>query len=248
MAVAPPTVTSLGHDATLMELADGLYALELTMEREGDTVAFHPAAVETAHGVLLVDAGLPGQADQLAAALANHGLDLTDVHAVVLTHHDGDHAGGLATVCERAAAPVVYAHEAAAPYVDGREFPSKGDPDGERYDPVPIDVKVRDSVTFRTDAGPMRAVFTPGHAPGHLAFHFPEPGVLLAADALRGDDGDLVGPAEQFTPDMTEATQSVGRLADLRANLSTIHCYHGGTVDAGVADIERVYEPLAAEY
>lgn len=85
---------------------------------------------------------------------------------------------------------------------------------------------------------------TPGHVPGHLAVHFPDPGVLLAADALRGEGGDLVGPAEQFTPDIAEATRSVDRLADL----GMIHCYHGGTVDAGADDVERVYESLAAEY
>ncbi|WP_348609233.1 MBL fold metallo-hydrolase [Halobaculum rarum] len=229
-----------------MELADGVYTLELTMEREEGTAAFHPVAVETARGLLLVDAGLPGQTDQLAAALSDHGLDLADVRAIVLTHHDGDHAGSLASACEDAADPVVYAHEAAAPYVDGREFPIKSDPDGGRYEPVPIDVELQDSVTFRTKAGPMRAVFTPGHAPGHLAFYLPESGLLLAADALRGDDGDLVGPAEHFTPDMAEATRSVGRLAEL--DVETVHCYHGGTVDAGTAEIEAISESLAADH
>ncbi|SHH69684.1 MBL fold metallo-hydrolase [Halobaculum gomorrense] len=227
-----------------MELADGVYALELTMERDDGTAAFHPTAVETPKGLLLVDAGLPGQTDQLADALADHGLDLAGVWAVVLTHHDGDHAGGLAAVCERAADPVVYAHEAAVPYVDGREFPVKSDPDGDRYEPVPVDVELRDGVTFRTDAGPMRAVFTPGH----LAFHLPESGVLLAADALRSDDGDLVGPAEQFTPDMAEATRSVARLAAVDGEVETVHCYHGGTADAGTTEIAEVYESLDAEH
>ncbi|MFB9823475.1 MBL fold metallo-hydrolase [Halobaculum roseum] len=231
-----------------MELADGVYALELTMERDDGTATFHPAAVETPKGPVLIDAGLPGQTDQLADALATHGLDLADVRAVLLTHHDGDHAGGLAAALERAADPVVYAHEAAAPYVDGREFPIKSDPEGERYEPVPVDVALQDGVTFRTDAGPMRAVFTPGHAPGHLAFHFPESGVVLAADALRGEGGDLVGPAEHFTPDMAEATRSVGRLAELGADVGTIHCYHGGDVDAGIPEIEAIYESLAAEH
>jgi len=229
-----------------MELADGVYALELSMDREEGTFVVHPTAVETPKGPVLIDAGLPGRTDALAAALGEHGLDLADVRAVVLTHHDGDHAGGLVAACERAADPVVYAHEAAAPYVDGRTHPLKTDDDAERYEPVAVDVELRDGVTFRTDAGPMRAVFTPGHAPGHLAFHFPDAGVLLAADAVRNDAGELAGPPERFTPDLPEATRSVERLAAL--SVDRINCYHGGPIDAGTADLERVYGSLAAEH
>ncbi|WP_435066015.1 MBL fold metallo-hydrolase [Halobaculum sp. EA56] len=229
-----------------MELADGVYALELEAEREDGTFVIHPAAVETPRGLVLVDAGLPGQTAELTDALADHGLALADVRAVVLTHHDGDHAGGLAAVVERAADPVVYAHEAAAPYVDGRQFPMKAPEDAERYEPVPVDVELQDGVAFRTDAGPMRTVFTPGHAPGHLALHFPEARLLLAADALRSDTGELSGPSERFTPDFETATRSVGRLAEL--DVRTVHCFHGGTIDAGTDDIERVYESLAAEH
>ena len=229
-----------------MELTDGVCALELSMDRGDEQFRIHPAAVETPKGLLLVDVGLPSQTDELATALDDHGFGLADVRAVVLTHHDGDHAGGLAAVTERADDPVVYAHEAATPYVDGRQFPLKTDADAERYPAVPVDVELRDGVTFRTDAGPMRAVFTPGHAPGHLAFHFPEAGVLLAADALRSEGGTLSGPSERFTPDQSEATRSVGRLAELDA--SSILCYHGGPIEAGAEDIGRVYDSLAAQH
>ncbi|UIO98787.1 MBL fold metallo-hydrolase [Halobaculum sp. CBA1158] len=229
-----------------MELADGVYALELSMEREEGTFVIHPVAVETPTGVVLVDVGLPGQTDALAAALDDHGLALEDVRAVVVTHHDGDHAGGLAAVRERADGPVVYAHEGAVPYVDGRKFPMKSDPESDRYEPVAVDVTLRGEVTFRTAAGPMETVFTPGHAPGHLSLYLPEADLLLAVDALRSDAGELTGPAEHFTPNLPEATRSVGTVADLA--VETVHCYHGGPVDADTADVERVYESLAAEH
>ena len=229
-----------------MELTDGVYTLPLTMGDGDSARTFHPAAVETERGVVLLDAGLPGTADDLAAALHDAGLDLADVTAVLLTHHDGDHAGGLAGVRERADDPVVYAHEAAAPFVDGREHPIKTDSDAERYPPVPVDVELRDGVTFRTAAGPMRAVFTPGHAPGHLALHFPAADLLLAGDALTSADGDLRPPSERFTPDVAEATRSVGRLTELA--VARTHCYHGGPTDEGTAAIQRVYDELRDEH
>lgn len=229
-----------------MPLADGVHVLELTIDRPDGDVVLRPTAVETPKGVLLVDTGIPRQADDVADALADCGLDIADVRGVVLTHHDSDHAGSVSAVLDRAADPVVYAHEAAAPFVDGRSFPLKTAEDDERYPPVPVDVELQDGVTFRTDAGPMRAVFTPGHAPGHLAFHFPDAGLLLAGDALRGEGGELSGPAEQFTPDFPAAAKSVGRLAEL--DVETVHCFHGGTVEAGTDDIKAVYESLAAEY
>ena len=229
-----------------MELTDGVYTLPLTVG-EGDAArTFHPAAVETDRGVLLLDAGLPGTTEALSAALSDAGRSLSDVTAVLLTHHDGDHAGGLAGARERAGDPVVYAHEAATPFVNGREHPVKSDPDAERYPPVPVDVELQDGVTFRTAAGPMRAVFTPGHAPGHLALHLPEAGLLLAGDALTSADGELRPPNERFTPDPAEATRSVGRLAEL--DFDRVHCYHGGPTDEGTAAVERVYDGMRAEY
>ena len=229
-----------------MELADGVYALALAIDRPDGDVTIRPTAVETPKGLLLLDTGLPGQEGAVADALADRGLDIADVRGVVLTHHDGDHAGALSAVVEAGDDPVVYAHEAAAPFVDGREFPLKSDPDDGRYPAVPVDVQLRDGVVFRTDAGPMRAVFTPGHAPGHLAFHFPERGLLLAGDALRAESGAVVGPAERFTPDLTEATRSVGRLAEL--DVERVHCFHGGTVEADADDLRAVYESLAGDH
>ena len=229
-----------------MELAEGVYALDLTIERPDGDVTLRPVAVATPKGPLLLDTGIPGQADALADALADHGLDLAAVRGVVLTHHDGDHAGSLSAVVERGDDPLVSAHEAAAPFVDGRAFPVKSDPEDGRYPAVPVDVELQDGVTFRTDAGPMRAVFTPGHAPGHLAFHLPEAGLLIAGDALRAEDGEVVGPADHFTPDMAEATRSAGRLAEL--DVETVHCFHGGTVSATAEDVEAVSESLAAEH
>jgi len=221
-----------------MTLPEGIHTLPQTVEQGERTVTIHPAAVETPTGVLLVDVGYPSQLDQLEEGLAEAGLALDDVRAALITHQDGDHAGALAELVDRTRA-VVYAHEACTPYVDGREHPIKS-PEGQRYEPVDVDVELVDGVRFRTAAGPMDVLFTPGHAPGHVSLHFSDSGTLLAADALTADESGLQGPSTEFTLEMDEALDSAERLAD--REIQGVLCYHGGYVET---DSERVREVVA---
>jgi len=222
------------------ELSDGVYAFPQTISRDGQQATFHPAAVETDRGLLLLDVGFPQAIDQLGDHLAETGHDFADVWAVLVTHQDGDHAGALSAVRERSDA-LVFAHEECAPYVDGRLDPIKSDDD--RYPPVPVDVEVTDGVRFRTAAGPMEAVFTPGHAPGHVSLYFPEPKLLLAVDALTADDDELAGPSEEFTLDVEDATESVGRLSE--EDVQRTFCYHGGLVEQGTGVIAKLWAEMA---
>ncbi|MBP1986450.1 MBL fold metallo-hydrolase [Halolamina salifodinae] len=222
-----------------MELTDHVYSLPITIDFGDTERTFTPTAVETETGLILFDTTLPGHIDALEDALGEHGFDLDDVRFVVMTHHDGDHAGALATVQEETNAPT-FAHWAEAPYLDGRKFPIKsGD---ERYPPARVDVEVLDGVGFSTLAGPLELVETFGHTPGHSSFHLPEAGVLIAGDALTAADGELHGPAEQHTPEYEQAMKSVAKLGELE--FERIVCFHGGGVDAGdervseIADVE----------
>lgn len=219
-----------------MELATGIYALSQTVDRNGTERTFHPAAVTTPKGVVLVDAGDPGTLEQIEANLESEGLSLDDVRAVVMTHQDGDHAGALRAMVDRTGA-VVYAHGRSAPYLDGREHPIKSPP-GQRYDPVDVDVELVDGVAFRTDAGPMEVVYTPGHAPGHISLYVPDEQTLLAADALTADEDGLTGPNEEYTPEMDRALGSAERLAEL--DVEQVLCYHGGAVNADGARIREI--------
>lgn len=226
-----------------MEVADGVYTLPITVESDGSERTFTPTAVETERGLLLVDVGLPGRADDLEGALGDHGFGLDDVDLVFLTHHDGDHAGCLAEVVERTDAPV-FTHWAEAPYVDGRKFPLKaGD---ERYPPARVDVEVVDGVGFTSEAGPLEVVETFGHTPGHCSLHLPDQQLLLAADALTANEDGLQGPSERFTLDMDRAGRSVALLAQL--DVEHVVCHHGGHVEAGRERIrELVPDDVFAE-
>lgn len=221
-------------------LPNGVHDLQLHYELEDRELTIHPAAVETDRGIVLVDVGLPGSTDRIVAALETEGLAISDVAFLLVTHHDGDHVGALASVADRTGATVV-AHPDEAPHVDGREDPVKGDPD-DRPEPVPVDLQTPGGTRFRTDAGPMDVVETPGHAPGHVSLHFPEERLLLAADAMVADDGRLEGYEPRFTPDEATATESIGRLAGLGVERTL--CYHGGLVEHGPDRIAEVHADL----
>jgi glyoxylase-like metal-dependent hydrolase (beta-lactamase superfamily II) len=217
-----------------MELVDGVYALPLTIEVEDQEMTINPSAVETDRGLLLVDSGWPGGADDIENHLDDHGFDWSDVWGVVLTHQDVDHAGGLAEIAERAD-PVVFAHEVCAPYVDGRKHPVKLDEDDERYPAAHVDVEISEGDRFNTSVGPMNVVETPGHAPGHISLHLPEEQLLISGDALHCPEGELDGP--RYPMDEAEAIDSIEKLAAL--DIERTNCQHGGYVEH---DADRVQE------
>jgi glyoxylase-like metal-dependent hydrolase (beta-lactamase superfamily II) len=225
-----------------MELTDGVHVLPLGYESGGRETTLHPTAVETDRGLVLVDAGLPAARDRIEPVLDEAGYGLADVRLVLFTHQDGDHVGGYHDLAGAVGFdPVVLAHAAEAPAIDGREEPiaKGGGSDDDRYPPVPVDLELAGDESVHTRAGPMNVVDTPGHTPGHVSLFFPEENLLLAADALTAEDGSLAPPRPRFTFDWGEATTSVRRLANFE--LDRIVCYHGGVVAAAADDVRGVH-------
>jgi glyoxylase-like metal-dependent hydrolase (beta-lactamase superfamily II) len=222
-------------------LPDRVHTFPLTFEQGDREVTIHPAGIETADGLLLLDVGPEETLGQLADHLTDAGFDLDDVSRVLVTHHDWDHAAGLAALQDLTETTVL-ASEPEARAVDGREE-TRGS--GERYPPARVDVTFEAvpeaGVTFHTEAGPATVVPTPGHTPGHVSAHLPEERFLFAADALTADTNGLQGPNEGFTEDMDTALASAERLAAL--DVERTHCFHGGTVAAGR---ERIAEIAAS--
>ncbi len=218
----------------------GVYLLPITVDYGGRELTITPSAVETDRGLVLVDVGPPGAVDGLRTHLRGLGFELEDVWLVLLTHHDGDHVGGLAELLEHTDA-VVATHPEEAPYVRGERAPIKGGSDD--YRPAGVDLELVDGARVSTVAGPMTIVETSGHAPGHVSVHFPDHDLLLAGDALVADGSEpLSGPKPEFTPDMERATESVGRLADLA--VEQVVCFHGGHVEAGSERLAEIHAEL----
>lgn len=237
-----------------MQLNDDLHVIELPMERDGQTRILNLSLVlDPAQGAALVDTGLPGQRDQIAAALAEAGVDLADLTRIVLTHQDVDHVGSLPDLVEATGARVL-ASDVEVPFIVGAERPRFDRPDFvqafpaiatllERLKQVKVDEPLADGARIDL-AGGVRAVATPGHTVGHMCLYLERSRTIIAGDALTAEAGRLEGPSPTATADMATASRSVRRLAEL--DVAAIVCYHGGVVteDAG-GQLRRVADELA---
>jgi glyoxylase-like metal-dependent hydrolase (beta-lactamase superfamily II) len=214
------------------EVAPGIHRLG------NEIVNFY--VVEDGDGLTLVDAGMPGFLGQLEAFLRERGRTLGDVAAVVLTHAHQDHVGVAEAV--RTAGATVHVHEADAdmartgnvgkrergmvPYFRYRAtwklMSMAVRAGGLRYP------KIAEVTTFAGDEtldvpGRPRAVHAPGHSDGHVVFHLPDRGALLAGDALctwnplTGRDGPQLMPGA-FAVSSPQAMASLARVEPLEAS------------------------------
>jgi len=237
-----------------MQLNDDLHVLELPMVRDGETRILNLSLVlDPVQGATLVDTGLPGQRDLIAAALAEAGAGLGDLRRIVLTHQDVDHVGSLPDLVEATGARVL-ASDVEVPYIVGTEKPRFDRPDFveafpaiatllARLKQLRVDEPLADGARLDL-AGGVRAVATPGHTVGHMCLYLERSRTIIAGDALTAEAGRLQGPSPTATADMATASRSVRKLAEL--DVAAIACYHGGAVteDAG-GQLRRVADELA---
>src|ERR687889_607115 len=240
-----------------MKIAEDIYVLPIPRGSQGAAGFLNLTLIlDDDNGNTLVDAGLPGQAEAIGAALLDAGIGVRDLRRIIFTHQDLDHIGSGAALVRQSGARV-FAHPADAPYVEGELRPIKVTPEMlerrpqmrevlERLEPVRVDEHLEDGERLDL-AGGIRVIFTPGHTPGHLSLYLERPKVLVAGDALTAEDGFLNGPNPTMTLDVREAARSVSRLAEL--DVQAIVCYHGGVVgeDAN-GQLRRVVQETSSEY
>ena len=197
--------------------------------------------IEDGNQLTLVDAGLPGFRSQLDEYLRSRGRSVSDIAAVILTHAHGDHVGMAERVRLEAPAPVYVhaadehmAHTAKIHSRDGSLLPYLRRPAvwkllamGVRNGAVKP-TKIGELTTFVDGdldvPGRPRVIPTPGHSPGHVAFHLPDRGVLLAGDALctynplTGARGPQILP-KAFAHDALQAIASLSALERIDAGV-----------------------------
>jgi glyoxylase-like metal-dependent hydrolase (beta-lactamase superfamily II) len=207
--------------------------------------------VEQGGEVTLVDAGCAGYQPMLEPALAAHGLALTDIKAIVLTHADPDHVGFSAQLSKQLGIPV-YVHSADLERAkSGKTKKAEGSPlsalkmfghsysrklirhmlssGGAKQAPLPDAVAYEDGETLNVP-GKLRAVHTPGHTEGHAVLVAEDDGALFVGDALNNVALDTGQPGARLPLSImntsnAQARASLSRIAALDAQ--TIYFGHG---------------------
>ena len=95
-----------------MRLADGVEVLELPMQSLVGRSIIHPTLIWDDNTVVLVDAGFPGQLQQIREAMNKAGVPFDRLDKVIITHQDIDHIGSLPDIVRESSHKVeVLSHE-----------------------------------------------------------------------------------------------------------------------------------------
>lgn len=224
----------------MRELAPGVHVLG--GKKGGRVRAF---LLDAGGELTLVDTLFENDAAGVLEAIRRLGRRPSDLKRIALTHAHRSHLGGLAAL-KRETGATVLAHEWEADIVSGdrpaqpvglkptaplRTYPFQVGIflNRPRHRPCPVDESVGDGAAV----GPLRVLHVPGHSPGHLAFHWPEQGLLLSGDAIATWPRFEAGwPA--FTLNPEQHAESVRRLAALEAAIVGVG--HGDPITAEAAD------------
>jgi hydroxyacylglutathione hydrolase len=154
--------------------------------------------------VAVIDPGPEDDAHRVAVLAA---IGAARVVAILVTHAHSDHAGGAAALAACTGAPVL-AHGDPRPARPVPEW-ARGGGEGIAAAFRP-DRRIADGERIEAAGWRLEALHTPGHLGDHLAFAWPEAGVVFTGDVLMGWSTTMISPPEG---DLAAFLASLDRLA-----------------------------------
>ena len=216
---------------------------------------------------VLIDAGMPGSANEIISVSEKHFGTNSRPKAIILTHGHFDHVGAIIELVKHWEVPV-YAHELELPFLTGKTRYPEPDPTVEgglvaKMSPMfPIEPISLGSNVLKLPADQrvphlpdFRWVHTPGHSPGHISLFRENDRTLLAGDAFVTVKQDSLykvltqkqevnGPPRYLTTDWKAAKDSVQKLTNLKPAVAVT----GHGLPATGEELSKGLERLVQEF
>ena len=192
--------------------------------------------------LIMIDSGMPGNADRILHYIDGIGYQPAAVSRIILTHCHVDHAGSAKELKKRTNAKIAI-HLEDFDFVSGKKaFPKPEDMSGFQYrisSPFLKTKLVTPDVTLQDKdmIGRLTIIHTPGHTPGSVSVHDPEKGVLFVGDALSFFDGELRGP--RLAVDASQEERSIEKISQL--DFDIMLCGHGDPVKPDASEKVRQF-------
>ena len=179
----------------------------------------------------IVDPG--DEAARIALAVEQTGLEIGQI---LVTHAHIDHVGAVAPLADEYACSVLM-HAEAEPML--QQLPTQAMMMGLRFGKVPaVDRHIQDGEILEVGSLRLESLYTPGHAPGHLAFYVESEGLVLSGDALFAGS---VGRTDLFGGDMEVLVRSINERLLTLPDETRVYPGHGPRTTIGD---ERAYNPF----
>ncbi len=182
--------------------------------------------IETDDGLILIDGGLPQSAALIDASIQELGFDTRNVKAILVSHAHFDHAGGLAAL-QRLTGATVFTSQAGREALVaghlGQDDPQYvADLEQGKFPSVRDVVAVGDSEVVTVGSVDVKAVYTPGHAPGGTTWTWQSCALNVCYDVVYADSMSAVSAEGfRFTDSgvADKLVASAGVIADLDCDI-----------------------------
>jgi hydroxyacylglutathione hydrolase len=175
---------------------------------------------EGADEAVVVDPGWPGAADAVAESLRG-----TRCAAILITHADIDHIGGVAEVQRSTGAPV---HMTEGDAERARRINELVSGVGVEFEPFTPDVLLQGDERLDLAGIELETLRVPGHLPGHLAFA--ADGALFSGDVLFAGS---VGRTDRQDGSWEKLLESIRVLVDRFPPETVVYSGHGPPTTLG---------------
>ncbi len=236
-----------------MELCKDLHFLKV--EKKGFVDSSSILAIRDSGGLACIEIGGGGEQNikQTKALFEEDGLNISDIHTIIISHTHADHMGAIAHFKELMPGIIVIDHEADAPFLQDntllngifdtdlvpRYFPGNTLDIMEFYETFcPISESHADRTVVEGDSLEcgdyvFDVIHTPGHHPGHISLYEANQRILFAGDMI-GMEVPFYTPSSGGTEGYLKSMQKYQAL-----DINLIVPSHGGLVKDPQEAIEK---------